>query len=721
MTTPSHALPDHVHLQAAGVSLLLDCAEGHLPRVLHWGHSLGAITEHDIEHLRLAARPPAGAAQVDAAVHLSVLAEQSAGWPGTPGLTGHREGADFSTAFRVTAIEHAAGDGFSMAERAVITATDAPSGLDLTLEIELSSSGLARMRAAVTNREDRAFSLHSLDLNLPVPTEAQEILDFTGRWARERSPQRHAFTLGTHLRENRRARALDVSSLMAAGPTGFGWRSGEIRALHVGWSGNTRLYAERHHHAVALLAGGELLHAGEVQLGRDETYTGPWLYFSHGDGLDEMAGRFHQYLRQRPEHPTSPRPVQINVWEAVYFDHDLEKLKQLADVAASLGVERYVLDDGWFGSRRDDSSGLGDWVVSPEVWPHGLWPLVDHVRGLGMEFGLWFEPEMVNPDSELARAHPEWILAARPERWPLEARQQQVLDLTIPEAYAHVRDQMLAIVEEYPISYIKWDYNRDLTEPGNQASGRAVVHEQTRAVYHLMDELLAAKPGLEIESCSSGGGRIDLGVMERCVRVWASDCIDPLERQQIEAGTSLLLPPELVGSHVASTVNHTTGRHHSIDFRASTAFFSHMGIEWDLTSATEEELSRLGDWIALYRQNRELLHSGSVVHADHPDESLTLQGVVGADQERALYALTALRTSPFTTPGMVRLPGLDPERRYRVRPLLPGGADAAPTEARTAWWLEGTTLPGRVLATTGIQLPQLNPEQRLLLEVRTEE
>lgn len=171
---------------------------------------------------------------------------------------------------------------------------------------------------------------------------------------------------------------------------------------------------------------------------------------------------------------------------------------------------------------------------------------------------------------------------------------------------------------------------------------------------------------------------------------------------------------------MASTVNHTTGRHHSIDFRASTAFFSHMGIEWDLTSATEEELSRLGDWIALYRQNRELLHSGSVVHADHPDESLTLQGVVGADQERALYALTALRTSPFTTPGMVRLPGLDPERRYRVRPLLPGGADAAHggTNGMVA---RGHDAARRVLATTGIQLPQLNPEQRLLLEVRTEE
>src|SRR5699024_5253862 len=242
--------------------------------------------------------------------------------------------------------------------------------------------------------------------------------------------------------------------------------------------------------------------------------------------------RFHRHLRAREHHVDRRRPVTLNVWEAVYFAHDLARLTDLADRAAALGVERFVLDDGWFGSRRDDFSGLGDWVGSEEVWPDGLGPLIDHVTGLGMEFGLWFEPEMVNEDSDVARAHPEWVLGPSPTALPLESRHQQVLNLSLPEAYEHVRTQMLDVLDRYDIGYLKWDHNRDLLEAATRATGRAAVHEQTLAAYRLMDELKAAHPGLEIESCSSGGARVDLEVLEHTDRVWVSDCIDPLERQQ---------------------------------------------------------------------------------------------------------------------------------------------------------------------------------------------
>lgn len=204
---------------------------------------------------------------------------------------------------------------------------------------------------------------------------------------------------------------------------------------------------------------------------------------------------------------SADRPVTLNVWEAFYFDHEEEKLIDLAERAALAGVERYVLDDGWFGSRRDDTSGLGgDWVVSPDVWPGGLHLLVDRVHELGMQFGLWFEPEMVNPDSDLARDHPEWIMAARND-WPVESRNQQVLNLGIPpEAYEHVKKQILALLAEYKLDYIKWDHNRDLIEAGNQLNGgRPGVHQQTQAFYALLEEIRLLHPDLEIESCSSGG------------------------------------------------------------------------------------------------------------------------------------------------------------------------------------------------------------------------
>src|SRR6266542_1136250 len=247
---------------------------------------------------------------------------------------------------------------------------------------------------------------------------------------------------------------------------------------------------------------------------------------------------------------------------------------------ATCGVERFVLDDGWFRHRRDDTAGLGDWYVDETVWPHGLEPLIGHVRSLGMEFGLWVEPEMVNPDSDLYRAHPDWILSAG-GRLPPTCRHQQVLDLANPGAYGYVRARLDALLSENDIAYLKWDHNRDLVDAGHQ--GRPGVHAQTLAVYRLLDELRAAHPGVEVESCSSGGARVDLGILERTDRVWASDCNDALERQTIQRWTGLFLPPELIGTHVGPPRAHTTGRVHDLSFRAATALFGHAGIEWDVT------------------------------------------------------------------------------------------------------------------------------------------
>jgi alpha-galactosidase len=428
-----------------------------------------------------------------------------------------------------------------------------------------------------------------------------------------------------------------------------------------------------------------------------------------------LAARFHRYLRGRPHHPSTPRPVVVNTWEAVYFNHDLPKLAALADAAAQVGAERFVLDDGWFRHRRNDHAGLGDWYVDENVWPTGLHPLIDHVRGLGMDFGLWVEPEMVNPDSDLARAHPEWIMATGDRQPPL-SRHQQVLDLGHPAAYAYILLRLDALLSEYPIAYLKWDHNRDLIDAGHSPGGEAGVHAQTLALYRLIDELRARHPGVEIESCASGGSRVDLEILDRTERVWASDSIDALERQQIQRWTGLLLPLEMIGAHVGAPVAHTTGRVHTLDFRAGTALFGHFGIEWDLTTANPADRARLAAWVALYKHLRGLLHTGTMVRADHPDPAVWVHGVVAADASRAVYAVVATATSVWSPPGPVRLPGLAADAVYRVAPLPPGDRIEGPGQSELPWWDSGVDLTGRALGEVGLQAPLQFPERLVLIQ-----
>ncbi len=732
-----------VVLRGDGASAVLDITDGRLPALLHWGADLGPLSGADVATMITGNVGSVVANLVDDPVRVALLPEAWTGWVGRPGLSGSRDGRAWTPRFTTTAVRF---DGSPVSDAFAefgwglleVDAVDEAASLGLTIGVELLPGGLLRARATVTNLAADAYQVDELAIAFPVPTAARELLDFAGRWGRERAAQRQPWTIGTHLRENRRGRTgADAATLLHAGTPGFSFGAGEIWGVHTGWSGNHVHYAERLGSGEQVIGGGELLLPGEVVLAEGESYSSPWIYGSHGVGLDAVARRFHRYLRSRPGHPSADRPVTINVWEAVYFDHRLQPLLELADLAAAVGVERFVLDDGWFGARRDDFAGLGDWVVAKDVWPDGLHPLVNHVRGLGMEFGLWFEPEMVNPDSDVARAHPEWVMAASSDRWPVEARHQQVINLGIPECYSYIRDQIFAILAEYDIGYIKWDHNRDLIEAGTQSSGRAGVHEQTAAFYRLLDEIKAAHPGLEIESCSSGGSRVDLGVLERTERVWVSDCIDPHERQLMHRWTTQLIPPEMMGSHIASFSSHTTGRKHDIGFRAATAVFGHLGIEWDLRQATEVERATLAEWIAFYKANRALLNRGDLVRLDFPDASLVAGGVVAFDRSRAIYSFAAFDRSDVALLGRLTFPGLDPDRRYRVTPVLLG---PSPSGLRPPpWWgLErdlshetedlvagvrprliagdelGVVLPGRVLGSVGLAHAPIDPDQAVL-------
>ncbi len=689
-----------VALRTDDVSILLNLTGGRLPSVLHWGADLGPIDDDDAAGLLSSGIAPVAVNLVDEPVGLAILPEHWTGWLGRPGISGSRGGRAWSPKFSTRALS-TNGQAHDLASTGPVVSCEGPTvveiqardeeaELSLVIRLETLPGGLLRTQVEVTNDGDD-YTLNDCVLALPVPGVARELLDMAGRWGKERIPQRQPWPIGVHLREGRKGRTgADAATLLHAGTPGFSFADGEIWAVHVGWSGNHTHYAERLSTGEQVLGGGELLLPGEIVLGPGETYTSPWLYGSYGVGLDEVAHRFHRYLRSRPGHPSGDRPVTLNVWEAVYFNHDLDRLLDLAQVAADVGIERFVLDDGWFGDRRSDRAGLGDWTVSSAVWPEGLHPLVTGVKDLGMQFGLWFEPEMINSDSEAARAHPEWIMATG-DRLPVESRFQQVINLGMPECYAYIRDAIFAILTEYTIDYIKWDHNRDLIDAGTHPTGRPGVHEQTLAFYRLLDEIRSAFPQLEIESCSSGGARVDLGVLERTDRVWASDCMDPLERQQIHRWTLQLIPPELMGAHIASGRSHTTGRSHDLNFRAATAIFGHLGVEWDLTAAGADQLEELGAWIGLFKQHRKLLLTGAVVRGDFPDETLTVNGVVNGDGSTAIYSVTRLASSEVSLIGRVRLPGLDPDRRYRVTPMM---IDFPPTGLRPPrWW--GVAQPER--------------------------
>lgn len=718
--------PDLIHLTAGGVSVLLDLHDGQLPTIAHWGAALGALTPGDAAAVALTDIRSVAPSSADEPVRVALVPEQRTGWLGRPGISGSRDGAAWSPRFTVSVVEVSSGTPES--QDALVTvvgggavsivANDEVAGLRLLIEVELTASGVLRSAVELRNDGD-TYRLDDLGIALPVPARAREVLDFAGRWGKERTPQRRELTVGAHVREGRRGRTgPDAATLLTVGEPGFGFARGEVWGVHVGFSGNHRHYAERLSSGEQVIGGGELLLPGEIVLGRGESYRTPWVYGVYGDGLDEQAARLHRMLRARPQHPRRARPVTLNVWEAVYFDHDLTTLTALADRAAAIGVERYVLDDGWFRHRRDDRAGLGDWYVDEDVWPDGLTPLIDHVTALGMEFGLWFEPEMVNLDSDLARAHPEWVMQPG-GRLPVEARHQQVLNLGIPAAYEYVRDRMVDILEHNDIAYIKWDHNRDLVDAGTAPSGAPGVHEQTLAAYRLMDELKERFPRLEIESCSSGGARVDLGVIERTDRVWVSDCIDPLERQEMMRWTQQLLPPELLGAHIASPVSHTTHRRHDLGFRAGSALFGHLGVEWDLTAATDDDLRQLTEWIAFHREHRDLLHGGELVRMDDVDPTLLVSGVVAPDRSRALFALASIGRSDAAPLGRVTLRGLDDDAQYRVTPVPLGDpAGGLPTPP----WFDaesGVVLSGRALRFAGLQAPLSFPDRVWLLRVES--
>ena len=690
-------------LSAPSSSLLLEVVEGALV-IQHWGAPLAG----DLSAIQTAIRPSIANSSWDAPQFPGIMRESSRGFLGRPTLSGHRNGKAWSTKFEVSNFHH---DGNSVA----ITFTDFHAQLEVLITFDLDLYGVLTQKAVVKNLGDSQYALNEFIHWLPLPKEATQTLDFAGRWSNERNPQRKEIATGTWVRESREGRSghnFSIADIALTPQTTF--QSGKAWATSIAWSGNSHYLVEKLFDGSQSIGAGELLLPGEVILSAGESYSAPALIsvFS-AQGLDGIASSYHQHLRERELHPKRPRPLTLNMWEAVYFDHNEEKIKALIDVASEIGIERVVLDDGWFHSRRDDRAGLGDWVIDPAVWPHGLAPIIKYINDKGIEFGLWFEGEMVNPDSDLYRAHPEWILHEA-DRIPPLWRHQLVLDLGHEGAFNHVLEQISAVLAAHNIAYIKWDHNRVLVDAGHL--GSAGVHRQTQAIYQLFAELKKRHPGLEIESCASGGARVDLGVIDLVDRFWASDNNDALERQTIQRWTAQVIAPELLGTHIGPTHGHQTGRTLELSMRATTALFGHAGIEWDITEATLDERKHLATWAKYYKENRAHLHSGKMVRVDYPDAHAYLHGVTAHDLSRAIFAYVQLTPTMTVHGSPLKFPDLDPSGSYFVKAVFPAGKPRfmliSPPE-----WMSGVTMSGSALAAIGVTAPILAPANAVLIEI----
>lgn len=698
-----------VHLAHETVSVVVDVSGG-VPDIVHWG---APLSSPDAARFAALATRPTTHGSLDSVPPLQVVPQHSLGSLARPGLLGHRPGGrDWSARFGTCEVD--------ATSRSVVTVSrDEVAKLRLEVRLELDDTGALTARASVTNEGDSRFLLDALTITLPMPSHARDLTTYSGRWSRESSTHRRTVDHGAFSAENRTGRTSHEypPTLWWSTTAAREW-SGEAWGCHLAWSGNHALYAEVMPDGRRYAQLGELLMPGEVCLDPRESYSTPVVVGAYsGAGFTPASWVMHEHVRASARTAAaSPRTrkVLLNTWEATYFDHDTAKLQSLADAAAEIGIERFVLDDGWFGARRNDRAGLGDWVVSREVYPNGLKPLIDHVRSLGMDFGIWIEPEMVNRDSDVVRAHPEWVLHS-PHYEPVMARHQLLLDLTNEAAFAHIYGQLDALLRDHEIAFVKWDMNRPLIH-ATAADGAAGARRQTLAFYRLLDSLRAAHPRVEFESCASGGGRIDHAVLSRTTRVWTSDCNDPLERQRIQRGTSMWVPNEMLGMHVAARTSHTTGRSQSIEMRTITALFGWMGVECDPRKLDDRERDVLRDAIALHKKHRELLHTGCTVRFDLDDDTALAHGTMARDRSEALLAYVQMQTSPWLVVPRWRIEGLDPDRTYTVTHLALGRLGGI-GHTLPGWMTSPTRCTGRELEVVGLQPPSLWPESGMLVHV----
>jgi alpha-galactosidase len=504
--------------------------------------------------------------------------------------------------------------------------------------------------------------------SLHLPNGANELTYVSGSWAREFTTHRQRLTPGTHVIESRNLQTGHVSNpIFMLNRPGQAWEgSGTVYFGALAYSGAWQIAVEQ------LPTWDIRIHAGyhpfdfQLDLAPGEKHVTPAVVSGvTSEGWGGASRRLHAFTQERVLPHPQIRPVLYNGWEAVEFDLSAEKLIELARKAAAIGVELFCVDDGWFGARRSDMAGLGDWVVRTDAFPQGMEPLVQEVQRLGMKFGLWIEPEMVNPDSDLYRRHPDWVLHF-PGRERTESRNQLILDFGRPEVVEYIFNVLDELVTRYDIAFFKWDMNRLATEPGSVV-GKAIWRAHTAAVYSLMDRLRARHPALDIQSCSGGGGRIDLGMLARADQVWVSDNTDTFDRIRIQEGFSLAYPARCMEAWVTHEHSHITQRTTPLSLRFDVAMRGVLGIGSSLNELSAEELAEYARYIVFYKRIRHVIQEGRLYRLERLEEFQTsVIEYVLPDGREAVYSIAVRDHQIGSVRPAALLKGLLPSAIYSV-------------------------------------------------------
>jgi alpha-galactosidase len=570
-----------------------------------------------------------------------------------------------------------------------------------------ADSGILSRSANIENREKQPIVVEqAAAAQWTLPPDRYMLSYLTGRWAGEWTLNQEPIHPGARVIESRRgstghqanpwfAISRDASQ-KNAGPITAAEEYGEVWFGALAWSGSWRFTVEVNQLDFVRVTGGFNPFDFRYKLNPGEHLETPVFYGGYSDhGLGGASRVLHRFeiANVLPHAPNpKPRPVIYNSWEATEFKVDEPGQVALAEKAASIGVDRFVMDDGWFGQRKTDHAGLGDWYVNPEKFPNGLKPLIDKVRGLGMDFGLWVEPEMVNPDSDLYRKHPDWVLNF-PGRPRSEQRNQLVLNLARSDVRDYVEGFLDKLLSENDIAFLKWDYNRNWSEPGwDQVpvdQQQRVYVEYIRNLYAILSHLRNKHPNVEIESCSGGGGRVDLGILHYTDEVWPSDNTDPFDRLSMQDGFSYAYPPQIMVAWVTDSPHWLNGRSTSLTYRMLSSMQGSLGIGGNLNHWTAEDFATAKRLIAAYHSVQPTIVRGDLYRLISPRDGSEMSATesVARDKNQAVVFAFTHSTQEGRGFPLLQLQGLDPDAEYQLTFIEGKGRAGTPTSASGAWWM----------------------------------
>ncbi|MDM0946348.1 alpha-galactosidase [Clostridium perfringens] len=530
--------------------------------------------------------------------------------------------------------------------------------------------------ASFLNLSNKTINIEkAMSFNLDLPDSNYNMIQLNGAWGRERHVYDRSIKEGTQgFYSLKGASSAEFNPFLALRRPNTDEFSGEVIGFSLVYSGNfmAEIDVDTYNQTRIMMGIHPEIFSWPLNL-NEEFYTPEVVIVYSDKGLNYMSQVYHSLYREclmRGKWKNSVRPILLNSWEALSFSIDEEKIKELATNASKLGVELFVLDDGWFGKRNNDNAGLGDWTVNKEKFPNGLNEIIEYINKLGMNFGIWIEPEMVNKDSELYRFHPDWIIHA-PNRKPSHTRNQYTLDFSRDEVVDHIYNQIEKLLSDYNISYVKWDMNRYITECYSKDKGAnlqgTVYHKYILNVYKLYDKLTTRFPNILFESCSSGGARFDPGMLYYAPQTWTSDNTDAMERIKIQYGSSLVYPLISMGSHVSESPNQQVFRETALETRANVAYFGNLGYELDVNKLSDVEKEEIKKQIQFYKENREVFKFGEFYRIKNPyNNNISAWMVKSNDEKTIILGCYKLLNHANEGKERVKLFGLDKDGDYKL-------------------------------------------------------